>query len=126
MGTHWAKSRHRIWSRSTNEGLFIVEERCTFNDCNGVAKNRDTNDNCNGEGPDHELVCCGRYHDMGSRFPNKDHGGTRACCSEGFQSNGLRWYGKMYSHLTQCCVDGAVVTPGLGGATTCPSNAVAP
>jgi hypothetical protein len=105
--THWAKSRHRIWSKSTDEGLFIVEERCQY-------------EGSPGSGPEHQLICCGRYHSMGSRFPTRDHGGTRACCSEAQGSgNGLRWYGNMYNTLTQCCVDGAVTTPGGGGALTC-------
>jgi hypothetical protein len=31
----------------------------------------------------------------------------------------LRWFGNMYNTLTQCCVDGNVVTPGGGGPLTC-------
>merc|ERR1712127_353203 len=75
-------------------------------------------DDC-GAGPQHELVCCGSYRG-GWRKPNKDHGGIRACCSEAAGSgSGLRWYGNMYNMLTQCCVDGDVVTPGGGGPLTC-------
>jgi len=105
--THWDKSRHRIWSRSTDDGLFIVEERCLY-------------PGSEGGGPDHELICCGRYSDLGSRLPTRDHGGAKECCpmNQG-AGTGFAWFGNMFNTLTQCCKDGVVVTPGDGQGQTC-------
>merc|ERR1712233_256182 len=51
-------------------------------------------DDC-GQGPEHELVCCGSYRG-GWRKPNKNHGEVRACCSEAQGAGkGLRWFGNM-------------------------------
>jgi len=101
--THWDKSRHRIWSKSTDEGLFIVEDRCV----GGCTV--ESAESCQGQ--EHQLICCGRYHDMGSRFPTRDHGGKFECCSEAEGTGtGFQWYGTMYHKFLFTC-DNGVVTP---------------
>jgi len=96
--THWAKSRHRIWSKSTDEGLFIVEDRCVGG-CNKV-------DESSCQGNDHQMVCCGQYTDEGSRFPTRDHNGKYECCAENNGSGtGFAWHGNMFNKFTQCCKD---------------------
>merc|ERR1711934_493462 len=97
--THWDKSRHRIWSKSTDEGLFIVEDRC-IGGCTKV-------DESSCQGNDQNLICCGLYSDMGSRFPTRDHNGKFECCSEGEGTGtGMDWHGNMYNRFTQCCNNG--------------------
>jgi len=102
--THWAKSRHRIWSKSTPEGLFIVEDRCISPPCGKLG-----DDEC--PGAQHQLICCGRYHDQygGSRFPTRDHEGRYECCPEDFGTGtGFPWYGSMFNKFTHECENGVV------------------
>ena len=93
----WSKSRHRIWSRSTSNGLFVVDDECKF--C-------EAGSDCGQDHTDHDQMCCGDF-EKGTRFPVRTHGGAMDCCNDG-SNGGYEWFGVHYNTYTNCCVDSSV------------------
>jgi len=92
----WSKSRHRIWSRSTPGGQFVVQDECKF--CEGSS--------CGQDHTDHDEMCCGDFT-KGTRFPVRTHGGAMDCCTDA-AAGGFSWTGVHYNTLTSCCVTSTV------------------
>merc|ERR1712004_834388 len=80
----WSKSRHRIWSRSTSNGLLVVDDECKF--C-------EAGSDCGQDHTDHDQLCCGDF-EKGTRFPVRTHGGAMDCCNDG-ANGGYEWLDKM-------------------------------
>jgi len=93
----WSKSRHRIWSRSTASGQFVVADECHF--C-------EAGSSCGQTHTDHDILCCGDFT-KGDRFPVRTHDGAMDCCNDG-ANGGFEWFGVHYNTYTHCCVDSTV------------------
>jgi len=93
----WSKSRHRIWSRSTSQGQFVVADECHF--C-------EAGSSCGQTHTDHDIMCCGDFT-KGTRFPVRTHDGAMDCCNDG-ANGGFPWFGEHYNTYTHCCVSSTV------------------